>query len=159
MRIAALDLGARYIGWAVGEDDQIPNCGTVEPENRDNQAAFACSYFDWWARFLTAEQPAEVAVEGGTPIMTIKQPDIAERMMAVLTATRVLCYRRNIPLRLTNVGTIRKAVVGTGRADDALIMQAMVEMGCRPRDSHAADACAAWMHRAGRKWRPARAAA
>lgn len=159
MRIAALDLGATFIGWACGEDDGLPRCGTIIPANKDDHGAFACSYADWWAKFLTAEQPAEVAVEGGTPIMTIKSPDIAERMMAVLTVTRMICHRRNIPLRLTNVSTIRKAVVGTGRADDALIMRAMVEMGCRPANAHEADGCCAWMHRVGRKWRPARAAA
>ena len=153
MRVLALDLGLT-VGWACGEDDAIPRCGSVKPKGQ-HLGELAASYGDWFARMLSAEQPNEIALEGGTPVQTIKSPDIAEKMLGVLTMTRVIAFRRNIPCVLTNVLTIRKFVVGTGRADDRQIMRAVVELGCRPTDSHAADACAAWMHRVGRKWRAA----
>lgn len=158
MRVLALDLGIN-IGWASGDDQATaPRCGFDRPKGAD-LGAFCCSYADWLARLLTAEEPAELAVEGGTPVQTIKSPDIAEKMVGVLAVTSMLAYRRRIPMKLTNVMTIRKAVVGTGRADDALIMRAMVELGCTPTSSHAADACAAWFHRVGRRWKSKSSAA
>lgn len=157
MRVLALDLGLT-IGWASGFDDGIPRSGSTKPVG-DDLGAFCCSYVDWLARLLSAEEPNEIAIEGGTPVQTIKSPDIALKMANMLGLTLMLARRRNYPTpKLHHVGTVRKFVVGSGHAKDPEIMRAVVELGCRPIDGHAADACAVWFHHNGRKWRPARAA-
>lgn len=158
MRVLALDLGFT-VGWACGLDTDIPHCGSAKPVGAD-LGEFCCSYADWFARMLSAEEPNEIVIEGGTPIQTIKSPDIALKMANMLGLTVMIARRRNFPKpTLLHVGTIRKFVVGSGHARDPEIMRAVVELGCRPTDEHAADACAVWMYKAGRKWRPARVAA
>lgn len=158
MRVLTLDLGLS-VGWACGEEEKIPSCGSTRVVG-DDLGSFNCSFMDWLARKLTEVEPSEIAIEGGSPIQVFKNAEYALKMANMLGLTLMLAKRRKYPTpKLHHVNTVRAFVVGTGHAKDPLIMRAMVELGCLPKDSHAADAAAVWFFHHGRKWRPARAAA
>lgn len=158
MRVLALDLGFT-VGWACGDEGEIPRCGSDRPIG-DDLGSFNCSFIDWLARKLTSEEPNEIVIEGGSPIQAFKDPNYALKMANMLGLTLMLAKRRNFRTpALHHVMTVRAFVVGHGHAKDPMIMRAMVELGCRPKDSHSADAAAVWFYHHKRRWRPARAAA
>lgn len=135
--ILALDPGAR-IGWAKSDW----TCGTLDLQvvfNRDRGEAM--SRLATWleeqlqppVHLLVVERPF-----GRSGLNTDLPSIIASRAHEV-------AWDFQVPRREFGVSTIRKAVLGSGRAPKTAVLPAMKAAGWPCRNDHEADACALLM--------------
>ena len=149
--ILALDLGSAHVGWAFGRSDApAPRCGTVHPKG-DDAARFCVSFADWLHRMVQFSGAREIVQEGMVPPQTFKQVHVVERMVGTSIVLKMYAFRRSLIFSEASAMTVRKFVVGTGRADDGQVMSAVLSLGAIPDSAHAADAAALWYYRLRRK--------
>lgn len=138
--ILALDL-ASATGWCGGAPGVAPEMGTVTLEgsrNGDRGAALD----DWLWTMCDLMKPTLIVFEAPLPVhSSIKAGRLA---LGLAMVVEMVGYRREIPVKECAVTSVRKRIIGSGKADKDAVMAWCRVRGWKPNSLDAADAAALW---------------
>lgn len=138
--IMALDLGG-VVGWACAIPGGEPTHGSHRLPGERGDAAYFDHFGSWLADMLTINSPRLLVYEA--PILTGAKTHFqtAFRLMGLAAITLMIGHRREIRcVESANNASVKKRVLGNGRADKIVMLDEMRRRGWEPRDEHAADA-------------------
>ncbi|CAB4144693.1 hypothetical protein UFOVP469_46 [uncultured Caudovirales phage] len=140
--ILALDL-ARNTGWACGRPGETPHMGiSALAPGEKSYGAIGGALEDWLWGMIDITKPSLIVFEAPLPA---HNGIAAGRIALGLSMIVEMCgFRRDIVTRECAVTTVRKRVVGSGRAKKEDVMKWCIEQGWRPPGHDAADAAALW---------------
>lgn len=138
--ILALDLGG-VTGWACGKPGADPVSGSHRIPGDRGDPAYFDHFGGWLADMLTVHAPRLLVYEA--PILTGAKTHFqtAFRLIGLAAITQMIAHRREIVrIEAANNATVKKHVLGNGRAEKIEMIDEMRRRGWEPRDEHAADA-------------------
>lgn len=138
--IMALDLGG-VTGWAIARPGAAPRHGSFRIPGEQGDAAYFDRFGNWLADMITVNAPRLLVYEA--PIITGSHTHFktAFRLIGLAVITLMISHRREVPrVEPANNATVKKHVLGNGRADKIQMIEEMRRRGWDPRDEHAADA-------------------
>jgi crossover junction endodeoxyribonuclease RuvC len=147
-KLLTLDL-ATYTGWASGSPD-VQSAGEVRvgsirlPATGDDIGRYLDAFDTWLNSMISVEDPGLIVYEA--PIIRQGKTDIntAMKLMNLAGHTEFVCRKRHVQVRKADIGTVKKELAGSGRAEkDAMIAAAKAE-GVDVKDEHQADAFGIW---------------
>jgi Holliday junction resolvasome RuvABC endonuclease subunit len=140
--ILTLDI-ATVTGWAVSQPGRNgPLYGShrmVSGTIGDDLGRALAAFRDWLTDMLAIHNPDEIWFEAPVPT-TNRSIATMRLLMAYPAFAEELAYRRNTPIFEAHSGTIRKAVLGSGRAQKPDVLRWAALRGHSPHDDNAADA-------------------
>lgn len=146
MRILAIDLSS-HTGFAIGDTDGEPRCGTLElPKTGEDVGTFLLA-FDCWIRDIVAlEKPTVICFEA--PILMAGKTSLAtaRKLMGLASHTEFVAADLHITCREANIMTVKAFFAGTGRASKDDMIAAARRYGWTPRNDNEADALAVWSY-------------
>lgn len=110
------------------------------PPTSDDPAWFD-RFGQWLADMITVNSPRVLVYEA--PILTGAKTHFqtAFRLIGLAAITGMIASRREVPrIEAANNATVKKAILGNGRAEKIQMIEEMRRRGWDPRDEHAADA-------------------
>lgn len=140
--ILTLDI-ATVTGWAVSQPGRNgPLYGShrmVSGPVGDDLGRALAAFRDWLSDTLAVHNPDEIWFEAPVPT-TNRSIATMRLLMAYPAFAEELAYRRGTPVFEAHSGTIRKAVLGSGRAQKSDVLAWAYRKGHTPQDDNAADA-------------------
>lgn len=147
-----LDIATRT-GWAFDDADGTrPRVGTFKaPPHGVGEYGPPCSRFQrWLTDICTTFRPDIVAFEAPLARPATRDGKIvtnantARLLLGFATIAEVVAHDLSISCREVNVGTVKKAFAGSGRAEKKDILERCAELGWSVKDHNEADAAAGW---------------
>lgn len=138
--ILALDLGST-VGFAIARPGAEPLSGSHRLPLAASDGAYFDAYGQWLADMLTVNAPRVLVYEA--PILTGNKTHFqtAFRLIGLAAITLMIGHRREVrKLMSANNATVKKYVLGNGRAEKIQMIEEMRRRGWDPRNEHAADA-------------------
>jgi hypothetical protein len=151
--ILALDLGSRYVGWAVGNGPADARYGTQELPKLDgaNLGRSYALFTAWLADLITVHQPRWLYFEAPAPASTFKQEFVVRALLFYVGQTEHVAYIREVDCSEVNANSVRSYFLRTTprttpdgapiKADDRISLEC-IKRGHTPADTHQADALA-----------------
>lgn len=145
MRLLGLDPGLVRTGWGMIDSDgtrlSFVACGTARSDPAAELAARLCALFEALARVIETWRPDSAAVE---ETFVSRNPDSTLKLGLARGVALLAPARAGLPVAEYHNRTIKKALVGAGRADKRQVelMVRRLLPGCRPASADAADALA-----------------
>jgi crossover junction endodeoxyribonuclease RuvC len=122
MRLIGLDPGLRHTGWGVVEieGNRLAGiaAGTIHPRKNGSTGARLAELFDAVDRILAAWAPEAAAVEEG---FVNKNAGATLKLGYARGIVLLAPARRGLPVTEYGTNAVKKAVVGTGRAEKAQV--------------------------------------
>lgn len=88
---------------------------------------------------VTVHNPGEIWIEAPLP-MTGRSLGTEEALFGLAATAKLVANDRGVRCETAHVGTVRSAVLGSGRADKAMAIRWCFDMGWRPAGDDEADA-------------------
>lgn len=139
--VLALDLGSAT-GWACGMPGSKPLMGVVRPGVAGNYGSIGGGMHTWLWDMVEIHKPGIIVFEAPLPAHN----GIAAGRIALGLAMMVetVGYQAEVTTRECAVTTVRKRIIGTGRATKDQVMEWCRAQGWAPPRHDAADAAALW---------------
>lgn len=139
--VLALDLGSAT-GWACGVPGSKPLMGVVRPGVAGNYGSIGGGMHTWLWDMVEVHKPGIIVFEAPLPAHN----GIAAGRIALGLAMMVetVGYQAEVTTRECAVTTVRKRIIGTGRATKDQVMEWCRAQGWAPPRHDAADAAALW---------------
>ena len=144
--VLALDLSTK-VGWACGRAGGEPDHGVLLlPKGVAGLGAVACAFLDGLMDLHEVQHFERVVMEAPLPPQAQTHAHTARLQLYLAGAVETWCYRRSIECREAAAPTVRKAVLGSGRAKKPEVIAWCQAQGWNPTDDNAADALALWRY-------------
>lgn len=142
--ILTLDL-ATNLGWTCGKPWEVPRFGHhVLPSTGENIGRFAAAFDDWLTGKLEAERPSLVVFEA--PILPVQTtPSTVRKLTGLAWHTEFVCFGRRIECAEGRASSVRKLVVGSGKAKKPDVMHVCRRYGFKVETDDEADSIALWI--------------